>query len=180
MLLLDESDTTSCYLYSERQQHPLPALTYQDKKFLEVPSSQVLDQNRAIAFARTLDDQTNGKLLILVVTSQERSKIWREAPHLAKSLPVEAQTLVSQFQLQDVALIMRSAPNLEQTSHRQGLRYYSGCFTGQAATQFLMTQYQISQANAIRLGQRLLNEHLIGPIGRQSLFTNGTLFYRFR
>jgi hypothetical protein len=180
MLLLDESDTSSCYLYSERQQHPLPALTYQDKKFLEVPSSQVLDQDRAIAMARILDDQTGGKLLILVVTTEKQNKIWREAPHLAKSQPVEAQELVAQFQLQDVALIMRSSPSLEQTNQRQGLRQYSGCFTGQAATQFLMTQYQLSQSNAIRLGQRLLNEHLIGPIGRQSLFTNGTLLYRFR
>jgi Domain found in Dishevelled, Egl-10, and Pleckstrin (DEP) len=180
MLLLNESDTSTCYLCSEKQPNPLPALTYQDKQFLEVPSSQVLDQDRAIALARTLDDKTDGKLLILVITTEKQSKVWREAPHLAQSQPVAAQELVSQFQLQDVALIMRSSPNLEQTNQRQGLRQYSGCFTGQAATQFLMTQYQLSQSNAIRLGQRLLNEHLIGPIGRQSLFTNGTLLYRFR
>jgi hypothetical protein len=166
MLLLDESDTTSCYLWSEQHRQPLPALQYQDKQFLEVPGSQVLDSDRAIALARVIDDQTGGKLLILVVTTEKQSKIWREAPHLAKSQPVAAQELVAQFQLQDVALIMRSSPSLEQTNQRQGLRQYSGCFTGQAATQFLMTQYQLSQSNAIRLGQRLLNEHLIGPIGR--------------
>jgi Domain found in Dishevelled, Egl-10, and Pleckstrin (DEP) len=180
MLLLDESDTASCYLWSEQHRQPLPALQYQDKHFLEIPSSQVLDSDRAIAFARTLVDKTNGKLLILVVSNQQQSKVWREAPHLAQSQPVEAQELVSQFQLQDVALLMRSSPSLAQTNQRQGLRQYSGCFTGQAATQFLMTQYQLSQSNAIRLGQRLLNEHLIGPIGRQSLFTNSTLLYRFR
>lgn len=180
MLLLNEADTASCYLWSEQHRQPLPALQYLGKQFLEVPTSQVLDQARAIAFARSLDDKIEGKSLILVVTNQQQSKIWREAPHLAKSLPVEAQELVAQFQIQDVALLMRSSPSLEQTNHRHHLRHYSGCFPGQAATQFLMTHYQLSQANALRLGQRLLNEHLIGAIGRQTLFTNSTMLYRFR
>jgi hypothetical protein len=187
MLLLTESDIEICYMWSEQRPQPFPTLKYQDKSFLEVPRTQDLNREQAIVFARTIYEQTEGKGLILVVegkpqqTGNPQFKVWREAPQLARAFPVvDMHELVQRFQLPEVLQAMKRSPQLEQSNQRRGLRQYSGCFTGQAATEFLMHHYDLSQANAMRLGQRLLQEHLIGAIGSQTLFTNGALFYRFR
>ncbi len=180
MLLLNESETEICYMWSEQYPQPFPTLKYQAKNFLEIPRTKEFNQEQAIAFARQVGDKTEGNGLILIVEGTQQFKVWREAPQLARAFPVDIHDLVQQFELHDVRKTMQNSAQMEQSNQRRGIRQYSGCFTGQAATQFLMTQYQLSQANALRLGQRLLNEHLIGAIGRQTLFTNGTLLYRFR
>ena len=58
-------------------------------------------------------------------------------------------------------------------------RKYSACFVGQDAAAWIMRSYRLARADAVSLGQRLVDLYLVHHVVDEHDFIDGDYFYRF-
>lgn len=74
---------------------------------------------------------------------------------------------------------MRGENGLEIKNRNYRLKTYPKCFIGSEAVQWLMKTYQTSKAEAIKLGQNLIEQRIIHHVTDDHDFKSDNLFYRF-
>lgn len=83
-------------------------------------------------------------------------------------------------QLEQIAAMLRGTQGVEVKDRWYLARRYARCFVGSEAVTCLQTAYGISEAEAIRYGQLLVENDLVSHVTGQHLFENEFLFYRFQ
>jgi len=83
----------------------------------------------------------------------------------------------------DISQIVREMIDWEtgvtiQTRHHKWW-YLPNSFTGSDAVNWLQERYKISEAEAIQIGQSLIDYHIVSPITHNHSFRNEPLFYTF-
>lgn len=68
---------------------------------------------------------------------------------------------------------------LKIENHRYRLLTYDLCFVGTEAIEWMQNLYGISKAEAINLGQQLIDAKIIHHVTDEHDFKDGELFYRF-
>lgn len=86
--------------------------------------------------------------------------------------------LTSTIDLQKLAAEMRRVPGLI-SDRRHLLKVYGKVVVGRDAVTWLSDRWRISRSEAVRLGQRLVEEKLLHHVVDEHPFKDETLFYRF-
>lgn len=74
---------------------------------------------------------------------------------------------------------MRDLGGLHLKNRRYKLRIYPKCFVGSEAVEWMKLEYNLSTEQAVRLGQRLVDEKIIHHVVDEHNFADSYLFYRF-
>ncbi|NJL82857.1 MAG: hypothetical protein HC890_07730 [Chloroflexaceae bacterium] len=74
---------------------------------------------------------------------------------------------------------MRGPRGLDISDRQYRLKTYPQCFVGQEAVAWLMSQYELSQEAAVRVGQTLIERGIIHHVTDDHAFKDEYLFYRF-
>ncbi|NES22470.1 MAG: mechanosensitive ion channel protein, partial [Symploca sp. SIO3E6] len=94
-------------------------------------------------------------------------------------IPTEQQSLLERIDVDALIKQMRGEGGLEITDRKYRLKFYRNCFVGFEAVKWLMKTQKATQAEAIRLGQMLVEQKVIHHVEDQHDFKDGYLFYRF-
>ncbi|NER21299.1 MAG: mechanosensitive ion channel [Symploca sp. SIO1C2] len=94
-------------------------------------------------------------------------------------IPTEQQSLLERVDRDALIKQMRGEGGLEITDRKYRLKFYRNCFVGFEAVKWLMKTQKATQAEAIRLGQMLVEQKIIHHVEDQHSFKDGYLFYRF-
>lgn len=74
---------------------------------------------------------------------------------------------------------MRGVDGLEIKNRNYRLKNYSLCFIGSEAVEWIQAKYDISKSEAVKLGERLIEEKIIHHVTDDHKFKSDYLFYRF-
>lgn len=74
---------------------------------------------------------------------------------------------------------MKGKDGIEIKDRRYYLKTYSQCFIGSEAVEWMQKKYKISQREAIKLGQNLVDKKIIHHVTDDHQFKNDFLFYTF-
>ena len=171
MLILTADQVQYCDVVHqvEGESETLPGLAYRDKLFVKTKSFTKDNRKQAIQQCRHDFAQQEGRILFLVVEELTGFTLWREDDRVKRST-INLEQLVAQ---------MRNVGGVKIKDRRYNLRVYSRCFVGSEAVSWLMDNLQLSQTEAVALGQRLINEKWIHHVTDDHPFKNDDLFYRF-
>jgi hypothetical protein len=179
MLLLTVDQVDYCPVISESDgsDGPTIGITYRGKLFSKIDKFSKDEKQVAHQWARRLILENKGKFLVLVVEELEYYTIWQQdnqiQVHEAEPDPladIDLETLVTQ---------MRNVGGIRIEDRRYKLKQYSRCFVGSEVVAWFMRTLKLSQAQAIDLGQRLVDQKWIHHVADAHPFKDEYLFYRF-
>ncbi|MBE9032840.1 mechanosensitive ion channel protein [filamentous cyanobacterium LEGE 11480] len=182
MLILKEAHVEPCRVI-QRQQDSLksyPGVIYQGKLFRRLKQFPGPSNQAAITMARQVYQKTQEKYLVLVVEEEAIHSVWSEDQGLqrANDPKVESDPIM-QMDLEGLVSRLRDVGGVAIKDRRYHLKNYSRCFVGSDAVDWLVEQLKMSPLDALRLGQRLVDEHWIHHVTHDHGFENAELFYRF-
>ena len=88
-------------------------------------------------------------------------------------------TAVTHTELQELAEAMRGPNGVEICDRRYRLNIYPNCFVGAEAVDWLMEHRNYSKAEAIAVGQLMMEQNMIHHVVDDQPFRDGYFFYRF-
>lgn len=187
MLLISSHQVQYCQVAQQEQTgnvEVIPGISYQGKFFVRGEIFPISEKKRAIEYSRQRFTEYQEKVYILLVEESDRLTLWYENSEVSP-LPSHNNQYFSDFistiDLNQLVSKMRSEYGISLKTRRRGLRTFHHCFLGREAVTWLKQYLQISRADAIRLGQRLLEENWISALTSNSVsFENGDALYRFR
>ncbi|NBD17910.1 MAG: hypothetical protein GVY04_17810 [Cyanobacteria bacterium] len=161
----------------------IPGIAYYGKVFVRGETFPITQKTRAIEYSRQRFTEYQEQVYILIVEDQDRLTLWyenSEVTRLASENSEYFSDFISSIDLKQLVTQMRSSSNLVTKTKRRGFRTFRDCFSARDAINWLEYNLQISRADAIRLGQRLLQENWIVPLTNNSLsFQEGDALYNF-
>ena len=108
-------------------------------------------------------------LRLPAATSQERG-----------SQPIADYALLADCNCAALVARMRGPDGLAIVDRRHLLRVYPRCFLGREAVDWLVDREQMTRAEAVALGRRLVAHGLVRHVLDEHDFKDAPLFYRFR
>jgi len=186
MLLLSANQVRYCQVARKVQNgevEVIPGIAYYGKVFVRGETFPITQKTRAIEYSRQRFTEYKEQVYILIVEDQDRLTLWyenSEVTRLASENSEYFSDFISSIDLKQLVTQMRSSSNLVTKTKRRGFRTFRDCFSARDAINWLEYNLQISRADAIRLGQRLLQENWIVPLTNNSLsFQEGDVLYNF-
>ncbi|AFZ43125.1 pleckstrin/ G-protein interacting- domain protein [Halothece sp. PCC 7418] len=184
MLLLSADQVRYCQVAHQNQkgeQEVIPGIAYYGKLFLRGEIFPISQKNRAIEYSRQRFTEYEEQVYILIVEEADRLTLWYESSEVTRLASDESEyfsDFISSIDLKQLVGKMRLG--LPTKTKRRGLRVFRDCFLAREAINWLEYELQISRADAIRLGQRLVKEDWIVPLTNNSLsFQDGDTLYNF-
>lgn len=180
MLILDASQVEYCPVLQPvgNATRVVPGAAYRGRLFVK---GEVFARDRreeAVQLSRARFEEYGGLVYVLLVDNGQTLTLWYQNDAVRRTKVVD--DLVAAIELQLLVEQMRSPSGVQVKTRRQGWRSYPGCFLGNEAIAWLRAQLHLSRAEALRLGQRLLEEGWIDHIEGDRGFEDKPLFYRFR
>jgi Domain found in Dishevelled, Egl-10, and Pleckstrin (DEP) len=115
----------------------------------------------------------------LLVENGDIVTIWYEDRYIIKVV-ADASDIVTYFNLAQLVEEMRSTKGVKIENRSQSFRLpYLRCFVGREAVDWISTKLSISRPDAVRLGQRLINDNWVKNLSNQHPFEDSDLFYQF-
>ena len=175
MLVLKSEQVKYCKLTLQRegQVKTLPGVRYQNKSFVKGESFTKEQGQEAIKQARQMFLAQKAQGLLLVVEDENEFAIWHQDDR-AKLAEVS-----SSIDLKELVAAMRNIGGIPIKDRQYHLKNYTRCFVGSEAVTWLSTHLKISKADAVRVGQRLVDEKWIHHVADEHSFQDAPLFYRF-
>lgn len=78
-----------------------------------------------------------------------------------------------------MALEMRAKDGVEIKTRRHKLKLYQRCFLGNEAVDWIVKKYNVSRADAVLLGQKLIDKKIAHHVLDENQFEDTDLLYRF-
>ncbi|MEA5616446.1 hypothetical protein VB711_01125 [Cronbergia sp. UHCC 0137] len=181
MLLITADQVQYCQLtYTiDDELQTIDGMSYRDMLFIKVysfPKEQRLD---AVEKAKFVSLENKGRFLVILVEENENYVIWQQTNQAQIKVEQPQEIPISEIDLEQLVAKMRNVGGIKIEDRRYKLKIYPRCFIGNEAVIWLMESLQLSQENAIRLGQRLIDEKWIHHVTDDHSFKNEYLFYRF-
>ena len=181
MLLLNSNQIQYCKVMpiTGDKSEVVEGVAYQDKLFTRIKIYTEDDQETAIAHAKQVTLDQKGCRTIVVKEKDIIGcswGIWKED----KSVKVKqlSDYPINQIDLRLLMTQMIKKGGIQISDRQYHLKTYERCFIGQEAVQWFQKVLLLSEADAIRLGQRLLNERWIRHVLDEHDFKNDYLFYQ--
>lgn len=94
---------------------------------------------------------------------------------------VQNKKLIDLYDQKVIDLVnqMRASGGLDIKNRTYRLQNYPLCFVGKEAVEWMRSKYSISTPEAIKLGQKLIDEKIIHHVADDHEFKNAELFFRF-
>jgi hypothetical protein len=78
-----------------------------------------------------------------------------------------------------MAIEMRDKDGVEIKTRRYKLKLYQRCFLGNEAVDWIVKKYNVSRADAVLLGQKLIDKKIAHHVLDSNQFEDTDLLYRF-
>lgn len=157
----------------------LPGVFYQNKLFCKYKFFLKEQRKEALNYGKQKFLEGRGKITYLLTEDSLGLTIWMENPQLQLSKQPTLLDVVNRFNLKDVVARMRNVGGLNIKDRRYRLTLYPQCFVGSEAVEWMSLNLNLSQEQAVRLGQRLVDEKFIHHVTDEHPFINDFFFYRF-
>ena len=168
-------------------------ISYQNKLYIKNKFFTLEQRQEALAYTKQKFLEAKTKIICyLLVEDDTGFTIWQEdtAAILVKEKTAELKPINKQEEIIDIDPIqeidletlvsqMRSVGGIKIKNRRYKLKVYSQCFIGSDAVQWIVENLKLSREQAVRLGQRLIDEKWIHHVVDQQPFRDGFFFYRF-
>ena len=179
MLILKHSQVQPCELIHSNNGNieKIAGISYEKRLFISKMKFQIENREDAINHCRKMLNEIEGKAGVLLVEDETHSTIWLENPQ-AKKIK-STQDTISRFNLDKVVAQMRTVGGVKIRNRNYRLKEYPYCFTGTEAVRWFMHTFHLSQAEALGLGQKLMDEKWFHHVADQHEFKDEDLFYRF-
>lgn len=139
-------------------------------EFIRILADQIPDIEQSQQFKKTLLQFMNQNIQLNTLL-KELSACLEEYN--------EQKDIVAGIDIGKVIEKMRNIGGIKIKNRRYNLRIYPNCFIGSEAVEWMINNLNLSTEQAIKLGQRLIDEKFIHHVRDQHNFQNEYLFYRF-
>ncbi len=200
MLFLDYTQVKYCKL--KNNDRAISGLIYNGNVFTRAKAFPKEELEAAIKECREeyLDHEERSKIATLLVKDKNSVGIWMQSDRFKASDAIPAssedkqspeaklpsassnqpKTDLSKISIRQIALEMRSETGVEVKTRRYKLKLYQRCFLGNEAVDWIAKRVNISRADAVRLGQKMLDKNIFDHVTNEHQFKDEELFYRFR
>jgi hypothetical protein len=159
------------------QPTPIIGIFYQNKLFKHLKSfpKDKLKSAQQLTRQLSLDPQ----VVCLVLEEADKYTIWCQDAKLKSYEASQSKDRISEIDLQELVREMRDIGGIKIKDRRYRLTVYPRCLVGSEATTWLVRKFFISEAEAVKLGQRLIDAKLLHHVTDSHPFEDGFFFYRF-
>jgi hypothetical protein len=181
MLLLKKDQVQFQDVINPDSQQPLPiiGIFYQNQLFKHLKSfpKDKLDSARQLTRQLSLDP----KVICLMLEETDKYTIWCQDSKLKSydSSSNKSVDLTSGIDLKELVREMRDIGGIKIQDRRYRLNVYPRCLVGSEATTWLVRKFFISDTEAVKLGQKLIDAKLMHHVTDSHPFEDGFFFYRF-
>lgn len=182
MLLLKESQVQFQDVINPDSKQPIPiiGLFYQNQLFKKLKSfpKDKLESAQQLTRQLSLDPKT----LCLMLEEADKYTVWCQDSKL-KSYDASQVDLINdsigKIDLKELVRQMRDIGGVKIKDRRYRLTIYPRCMLGSEMTTWMVRKFFLSETDAIKLGQRLIDEKLMHHVTDDHHFEDGFFFYRF-
>ena len=161
----------------EENAQPSCGVLYKEKLFSNIATYAKDQIQEAISYGREEFLVERGSILVLVIEEDTRVTVWKEDKEL--KLVEKEGYVVGKINLNKLVEIMRNLGGVQIKDRPYHLKTYRRCFVGEEAVRWLKGYLNISEEEAVEIGQKLIDEKLIHHVLDEHSFENKYLFYRF-
>jgi hypothetical protein len=186
MLLVRAQEVTYCQVVRRNgtESEILPGLLYLKQLFVKGQSYPKDRRQEANEFIRERFLDSRAKVVSLLVETERELTIYYTDNRSLLAIESDANSVTSgdpldRVNLQYAISEMRGIGGVKIKDRRYRLRTYSQCFVGSEAVDWIRDRFLISRAEAIQLGQRLMDAKHIHHVVDDHEFKDGYFFYRF-
>jgi Domain found in Dishevelled, Egl-10, and Pleckstrin (DEP) len=182
MLLLKKDQVQFQDVINPDSEQPTPiiGIFYQNKLFKHLKSFPKDKLASAQQLTRQLSlDPT---VVCLLVEEADGYTIWCQDGKLRSydtKKDHQAPDRITAIDLKELVREMRDIGGIKIKDRRYRLTVYPRCMVGSEATTWLVRKFFISEAEAVKLGQRLIDQKLLHHVTDSHPFEDGFFFYRF-
>jgi Domain found in Dishevelled, Egl-10, and Pleckstrin (DEP) len=186
MLLVKSQEVTYCQVVrrNSAESEILPGLIYLKQLFVRGQSYPKERRQEANEFIRDRFLDSKVKVVSLLVETETELTIFYNDNRALLAIEGAADAVNSndpldRIDLQYTISEMRGIGGVKIKDRRYRLRTYSQCFVGSEAVDWMRDRFRISRAEALQLGQRLMDAKHIHHVVDGHEFKDGYFFYRF-
>ena len=182
MQILTNNQVTYCNLMLQNGEGTeyLPGVSYQNKLYIKNKFFTLEQRQEALAYTKQKFLELKDKIIsYLVVEDNTGLTIWQEDSGASIVGKEEEIDPIKEINLEELVAQMRSVGGIKIKDRRHNLKVYSQCFIGSDAVKWIVENLKLSSQQAVRLGQRLIDEKWIHHVVDQQAFQDGFFFYRF-
>jgi Domain found in Dishevelled, Egl-10, and Pleckstrin (DEP) len=180
-MILKSQDVSYCQLVRQfgNTSEIVNGVNYQGNLFVRGNSYPQQQRQAAITEMRRNYLDPEPVIACLLVEDGDIVTIWYEDRYITKVVE-NAQDIVDYFDLAQLVTEMRSTTGVKIETRSQSFRLpYLRCLIGREAVDWISTRLSISRPQAVRLGQRLIDESWLKNLSNQHPFEDADLFYQF-
>jgi Domain found in Dishevelled, Egl-10, and Pleckstrin (DEP) len=182
MLSLKESQIQFQDVIDPNSDRPIPivGVVYQNKLFKKLKSfpKDKLESAQQLTRQLSLDP----KVVCLMLEEADNYTIWSHDSKLKSYDAAQVDRLsdpIGKIDLKDLVRQMRDIGGVKIKDRRYRLNVYPRCMVGSEMTTWLVRKFFLAEADAVKLGQRLIDEKLLHHVTDSHPFEDGFFFYRF-
>lgn len=194
MLFLDHTQVQYCKVQNEDK--TLSGLIYNNNLFIRDKAFPKEEMEAAIKECREeyLDHEERSQIPTLLVKDPKSVGIWMQnnqyksniiatddasAPTTSNSTSADSKKSLNRISLRQLGVQMRSENGVEIKTRRQKLKLFQRCFLGNEAVDWIAKQTKLSRADAVALGQKMIDKGIFHHVLDEHGFKDEELFYRF-
>ena len=181
MQILENEQVCYCNVISQKNNRiiNLPGIFYKNKLFCKANFFLKEQKREALEYGKQAFLKGKGKIMYLLLEDTTGLTVWIEASNLKLSQQQFVLDIVNTLSIKEVVARMRSKQGISIKDRRYRLVSYPQCFVGSEAADWMIQNLNLSTEQAIRLGQRLIDEKFIHHVTDEHPFINDFFFYRF-
>ena len=194
MLFLDHTQVQYCKV--QNKDKTLSGLIYNDNLFICDKAFPKEEMEAAIKECREeyLDHEERSQIPTLLVKDPKSVGIWMQnnqyksniiatddasAPTTSNSTSVDSKKSLNRISLRQLGVQMHSEKGVEIKTRRQKLKLFQRCFLGNEAVDWIAQKTKLSRAEAVALGQKMIDKGIFHHVLDEHGFKDEELFYRF-
>lgn len=180
MLIVESSEIKPCNLYRniDGNSKKLAGASYQNRLYVRNSNFSKNQRQEAIEHCRTIFLESKGNSSVLLVENETDFTTWVEDKQISLT-PAQTTDRINLIDLEKLVAKMRTVGGIKIKNRVYRLKEYPYCFIGSEAVRWLMHNLKLSREEAIRLGQRLIDDKWIHHVSDSHDFKDEELFYRF-
>jgi Domain found in Dishevelled, Egl-10, and Pleckstrin (DEP) len=180
-MLLKSQDVIYCQLVRQfgTISEIVSGVHYQGSIFVRGNSYRLEQRQAAITEMRRSYLDPEPAVACLLVEDGDIVTIWYEDRYIIKVVETD-RDIVEYSNLAQLVEAMRSPHGVKIENRSQSFRFpLVRCFVGREAVDWISTNLKIDRADAVLLGQRLIEEKWARNLSNKQPFEDGELFYQF-
>jgi hypothetical protein len=180
-MLLKSQDVIYCQLVRQfgTTAEIVGGVHYQSNTFMRGNSYPAEQRQVAITEMRRNFLDPEPAIACLLVEDGDVVTIWYEDQYIIKVVETD-RDIVEYSNLAQLVETMRSPHGVKIENRSQSFRLpHPRCFIGREAVDWIATNLNISRADAVLLGQRLIDEKWARNLSNKQPFEDAELFYQF-